>query len=511
MKKALFVCLFIVIGAGIVVLCGEVEMLHSGVEGIEYPIAVTDVAPLNSLEEVPVSFYHDKHVNALKEEGCQSCHGQNPEGKYLFTYPPGRDETSRRSLMNSYHDSCIGCHDDRLAGGKSSGPVTCGECHVSRDTEWMQPAGFDHLLHHKHEKAMNQQCGTCHHIFSEQHQRLEYQEGMESSCRDCHRDIGDANIASFRDAAHDGCLNCHMDKQKEGENTGPIECVGCHGEKERKTMRISADVPRPDRGQPETIFVHHDDASMPGVSFNHKIHENSTDTCRTCHHETLNSCDQCHTPKGSVEGGGVTLVDAFHKKTSKTSCIGCHNFMKEDALCAGCHDAMKDTSMSKDNCSTCHNGSQERLISAENTSKQFDLSAIIPNDDVVIDVLEDDYGPSTFPHSMIIRKLLDISRYNRLANTFHTDELTTCRGCHHYSSTEHVDKPPLCRSCHTIDFNPEDRGKPRLLASYHLQCMGCHKKMHIGPLDCTSCHSEKGHNIIVTKKKRINGDKVDIK
>lgn len=278
---------------------------------------------------------------------------------------------------------------------------------------------------------MNQQCGTCHHVFSEQHQRLEYQEGMESSCRDCHRDIGDDDIFSFRNAAHYGCVNCHMNKGEAGEKTGPVACIGCHDEKERRTIKALANVPRPDRDQPKTILMYRDDASMPGVSFNHAIHENATTTCRSCHHETLSSCDQCHTAKGSIKGGGVTLVDAFHKKRSQTSCIGCHNSMKAEAQCAGCHDGMKDTSMSKENCSTCHNGSQERVISAENTSKQFDLSAIIPNDDIVIDVLEDDYGPSTFPHSMIIRKLLDISRYNRLANTFHTDELTTCRGCHH--------------------------------------------------------------------------------
>ena len=31
--------------------------------------------------------------------------------------------------MNSYHNACIGCHNKRRIEGKSSGAVTCGECH----------------------------------------------------------------------------------------------------------------------------------------------------------------------------------------------------------------------------------------------------------------------------------------------------------------------------------------------------------------------------------------------
>ncbi len=514
MKKTLFACLFIVAGAGVILLFGEITELHSGVKklerSVEYSVVISDVAPLKELEEVPVRFYHDKHVSALEEEGCGACHRQDSNKNFLFTYPRERVETSRRALMDSYHDSCIGCHDARLAEEKSSGPVACGECHApKREKEWMQPAGFDHLLHYKHEAGMNHECGVCHHDYNEKEKQLVYQEGTESSCRDCHRDIGDPEMPSFRDAAHSGCVNCHMNKEEAGEKTGPTACIGCHGEKERRTIEALVDVPRPDRNQPETIFMHSDDASMPGVSFNHKIHENSTNTCRTCHHETLNSCDQCHTSQGSIEGGGVTLVDAFHKKTSLKSCVGCHDSMKEEALCAGCHSSMKDASMSENSCSTCHAGSQERANIAGNMSRQSDLLAAMPDDDIVINVLEDRYEPSKFPHSMVIGKLLDISRDNRLANTFHKDELTMCEGCHHYSSPEHADQPPLCRSCHTIDFNPEDLGKPRLLASYHLQCMGCHEKMRIDAVDCTSCHSEKGDDMVASQKTRVTEGKRD--
>ena len=501
MKKTPLVCLFIVIGVGIFVLLGAMTELYSGVAVNDYPIVVTDVAPLNTLEEVPISFYHDKHVRALEEEGCESCHGRNAEGKYLFTYPPGRDETSRRSLMDAYHDSCIGCHDDRLAAGKKSGPVTCGECHVPREgTGWMQPAGMDYAVHHTHEVAMNQQCDACHHVYNEKEDRLEYAAGEESSCRDCHRDVTTASGASFREAAHFGCVNCHMEGQQRGEKSGPIACEACHGKAEKGPVMVSADIPRPDRGQPETILLSSDDATMKDVSFNHATHELTTNTCRACHHETLESCDQCHTSRGDPAGGGVTLVDAFHKKTSMRSCVGCHNSMKEDALCAGCHHSMVDASMSEKYCSTCHTGPVEGETVATYMNRPIDLSAILPDDDIIIDVLEDQYGPSTVPHSAIIRNLLDISKGNRLADAFHGDDITICAGCHHYSPPEQAENPPLCRSCHTIDFNPEDLGKPRLIAAYHLQCMGCHQKMGLKTDDCTSCHAAKGDVAAIARK-----------
>jgi hypothetical protein len=459
------------------------------------------VAPLQPLEEEPVYFYHDKHVKALKEEGCTSCHGQGSDGEFLFAYPLKRDETSRRALMNSYHDSCIGCHDGRSAAGKSSGPVTCGECHFPRDEKaWMQPAGFDDGLHYRHETAMNHRCDTCHHVFDEDKKQLAYRKGTESSCRSCHHGTTDPDMPSLKDATHYSCVNCHLGMQAAGKRTGPVACDGCHGDTGKRMIATAANVPRPDRGQEETAVLHGEHASMKSVLFKHKIHENATATCRSCHHETLDACDTCHTATGNMKGGDVTLVDAFHKKTSTRSCVGCHNAMKAEVLCAGCHDSMKDTSMDQENCSTCHNGSQERETVAKSMDKGFDLAAILPDDDIMIDVLEKDYESSTFPHAMIIRKLIDISKHNRLANTFHKDVLTTCTGCHHYSSPEQAEQPPSCGSCHTTDFNPDDSGKPRLLASYHLQCMGCHQKMRIGFTDCTSCHAPRKGTVPVSQR-----------
>lgn len=506
MKKTVLTCLFGVLATGVILIIGGATALYSGVKGVEYPIPISDVSKLEPFEDAPVSFYHDKHALALEEEGCESCHRRDSMKNFIFTYPSERDETSRRGLMDSYHDSCIGCHDARLSEGRKTGPVACGECHVpGGPQEWMKPAGLDYSMHYRHEKAMNQECGTCHHhVLNEKGNRLEYQKGQESSCRDCHRDIGDADTPSFRDAAHYGCVNCHITRKEAGNITGPISCAECHGEKEGMTAEATSNIPRPDRGQKDKIVLQSENASMKSVSFEHKVHENITTTCRSCHHETLNSCDQCHTTEGGIEGGGVTLVDAFHKKTSVRSCVGCHNSIKADASCAGCHDAMKDTSMSEDNCSTCHNGLQERMTVAKSMDKGFDLSAVLPEDYITIDVLENDYGSSKFPHSMIIGKLLDISRKNRLANPFHKNEMATCRGCHHYSSAEQTEKPPSCRSCHTIDFNPYDLGRPRLIAAYHLQCMGCHEKMGMDVMDCTSCHAAKGDNNSLSQKTRLN-------
>ena len=504
MKKTLPAFLIVITGLGIGLFFGATQEIHSLINipeaGIELPIVISDIAELDELEERRVHFYHAKHVRALEKEGCGTCHPHNTDGTFLFTYPRERVETSRRALMDSYHDSCIGCHDRRLAEGTNSGPTACGECHAPKTEQpWMQPAGFDYSLHYKHATSMDQQCGTCHHIYDEKEKQLIYQKGVESSCRDCHRDNSLPDMPSFRKVAHSGCVNCHMKKEEIGEKTGPATCIGCHGEKERISIEALANIPRPDRNQAEKIFLEDVNGSMQGVSFNHTLHEYTTKTCRACHHETLSACNQCHTSEGDVQGDGITLMDAFHKQTSLRSCIGCHNAMKEDALCAGCHDSMKDTSMSENNCSTCHTGSPERAHHTENMNHGDDLVSALPDDDIMIDVLENSYEPAKLPHSMIIRKLLDSSHNNKLANTFHQDELTMCRGCHHYSSTEPENQPPLCRSCHTIDFDPEDLGKPRLIAAYHLQCMGCHEKMNLCT-DCTSCHAQKGSTSTTSQK-----------
>jgi len=74
-------------------------------------------------------FDHDEHMAAMESEGCESCHPSDSEGELVYSFPAAENETNAEALMNSYHDKCIACHQQRAAEHKTSGPVSCGQCH----------------------------------------------------------------------------------------------------------------------------------------------------------------------------------------------------------------------------------------------------------------------------------------------------------------------------------------------------------------------------------------------
>ena len=51
---------------------------------------------------------------------------------------------------------------------------------------------------------------------------------------------------------------------------------------------------------------------MNAVPFKHAVHEAANETCRSCHHETLKKCGDCHTETGLPDGGKVQLAQAMH-------------------------------------------------------------------------------------------------------------------------------------------------------------------------------------------------------
>ena len=110
----------------------------------------------------------------------------------------------------------------------------------------------------------------------------------------------------------------------------------CHAGK-YKTIAELEKVSRPDRKQKERQFINIENAKMKGVTFDHKYHETSSSTCRSCHHETLKACDECHSLTGKPEGNGINVANAYHHVFSEHSCAGCHNKKKEEKKCAGCH------------------------------------------------------------------------------------------------------------------------------------------------------------------------------
>jgi len=91
-----------------------------------------------------------------------------------------------------------------------------------------------------------------------------------------------------------------------------------------------------------------------------------------------------------------------------------------------------------------------------------------------VNTFGDTYGPVRFMHS-------------RHAAALGGD----CAACHHYRPADaNASETVACRACHQEAFNPDRQGRIGLKAAYHLQCMGCHEDMEMGPVACEGCHTK---------------------
>lgn len=504
----------------------------------ENRISIAHAEIFGSLERPPVIFDHKKHVEAFKNDGCETCHPVNEEEKLVFDFPKEVTKKDKDTVMNAYHDECIECHKEQARAKKDTGPVTCADCHAKENVSFnlVYPVvEFDFEYHDKHVKKLNEKlgeddCGQCHHTYKLEEQNEElalvYEEGTEESCAYCHepgkkrgpeyeaitRKASEKGL-DMRRASHQQCINCHLKYREEGdEEAGPTECIKCHTGK-YKTVAELESVPRPDRDQEDTIFIDIEESKMKGVTFNHKSHEKYSGTCRACHHESLKACKECHDLKGKPEGSGINIANAYHSVFSEHSCTGCHNEQKKLKECAGCHAAIapmdiETMSPKKETCASCHAGKKEKLTTPEPLSTaRLDTEKV--KREVEVNVLENEYQPSKFPHLDIIEKLVKISNDSNLARYFHKDLQMFCEGCHHRSlekAEAQKDAPPYCRNCHMIGFDRENINKTRLLSAYHRQCLGCHEQMALEKgRKCTECHEEKEVGPLeITKAKNEN-------
>jgi len=456
-----------------------------------------------------VVFDHGLHSDKFRKEGCKTCHPAASDSDLVFAFPFRADAKEKSSLRDAYHRKCIGCHSRMIKEGGKTGPVRCGDCH-HRERAYLaigQPAcEFDYFYHEKHVRSLKKRCILCHHSYNEE---LVYEEGTEQSCCYCHDEQKKRGLLlsveteltlkkglSIRKVSHSRCVNCHLDFSGKGEKAGPVECSKCHTGK-YKTVSELANIPRPERDQPKKSFIEIEDAQMKGIPFDHVFHEKNVKTCKACHHETLNKCKECHGMKGSPKGRWINVAGAYHDVFSSVSCYGCHNIKKSEQNCAGCHHHLPDMDLQakgpkKEICKVCHSGKKGDVLPKNPLAITMNAQEI--PEKVTIRILEKEYEPSTFPHRKIIGKMIEISNDSKMAASFHRDIQTICRGCHHQSNTEAeavTNKPPHCRNCHSLTFDQKNMNRPRLLAVYHRQCMGCHEKMKIKALGCTDCHKEK--------------------
>lgn len=517
----------------------------------ENKIAIAHTEFFGKLERPQVIFDHKKHEEALKKEGCNTCHPVNEEDTLIFDFPKKVKKKDAKTIMNAYHDECINCHKKRSSENKKAGPVNCGDCHKEKEKSIVVQYPifeFNFEYHDKHVKKLKEKigkddCGLCHHTYDIEEEdealRLVYEPGTEESCYYCHEldkkrgpELAAITKAaakkglSIRKASHLQCLNCHLNYQEEYLKKGdkeacPTECSKCHTGK-YKTVAELEKIPRPDRDQPKKPFINIKDAKLKGVTFDHDDHQKTHKTCRSCHHETLKACKECHNLVGKPQGNGINVARAYHDVFSEHSCEGCHNKKKSEKDCFGCHGNIPVTDTEsvgpkKESCSICHSGEIKGPLSRPPLSvAKLDPEKV--KKEVTVKVLEKEYESSKFPHLKIIEKLVKISNDSKLANYFHKDMQTLCEGCHHQSRAEaevKKDTPPNCRNCHTITFDPQKLNKTRLLSAYHRQCFGCHEKMELEKgRKCKECHKEKvggpaeittikNENVVKANKKAI--------
>jgi hypothetical protein len=464
------------------------------------------------LERPHVKFDHRLHADTYKKEGCSICHTASSDKNLIFTFPFQVTNQSREAVMDAFHEKCVGCHLKLSRTKKKAGFVRCGDCHRKQfeSAEITYPVcEFDFSLHDRHAKKLNSNCGFCHHSYDKEDKELVYEQGTEQSCFYCHDleakrgpflaseiEVTKNKGLAMRKVSHHLCVNCHLSFAQQQLKAGPLECAECHTGKYRTVSEL-LNVPRPDRDQPQKPLIIVEGGMMKGVSFDHKSHQKSSLTCRACHHETLSACKRCHTLTGMADGKWITTVAAYHDIFSQAACAGCHAKEKEQKNCAGCHHHLLDIDLpakgsKKEFCIVCHSGRRDKPA-----GKPIRDASLIPQEvpeKVTVKILENEYDPATFPHLKIIRRLTEISNKSDMAGSFHRDIRTICRGCHHQSAQEaeaRKHKPPFCRNCHPVSFDQQNMNRPRLLAVYHQQCMGCHEKMKIKALGCEDCHKRK--------------------
>ncbi|OGR04586.1 MAG: hypothetical protein A2284_06150 [Deltaproteobacteria bacterium RIFOXYA12_FULL_61_11] len=454
-------------------------------------------------ERPAVLFDHDAHTKALGNAPCDSCHHRDAAGVPQVVEQPLAEESVAPSLAET-HGKCMTCHEDRLSENLSAGPTTaCGDCHSLANNALGKDARdlfFDRHRHAQHEAVLQPElgrssCASCHHRYDDQRKALYEAPGKESSCRECHEEASTPTVRGLRQAVHQNCVTCHLQRLGLQKKSGPVDCAGCHSS---TTPRDWTTVPRLLRGQPEVATIHTMSSAMAAVGFNHAAHESREGTCRVCHHDTLERCVVCHALGKGRDLQTVKLATAHHTPRDPRSCVGCHELEKQEPACRGCHDRPLQE-LPTTSCGLCHDGgpgvtevSSDESAPTTSSSRTGallaafqDLSSDALPETLRLDLLAAEYEPSIFPHRKIIQTLLQKLEASSLAQHFHPELATLCSGCHHHQQPSQALHYARCAACHGQD--DEDR-RPGLLGALHQQCLGCHQRMNLGHTGCEDCH-----------------------
>ena len=106
-----------------------------------------------------------------------------------------------------------------IAGNAFGVEVSIGPADIALQTEAARkPADFPHRQHQD-----SYACTACHHAKDEVM--------VIDKCASCHtKELANADVNSYKKAAHKLCKDCHKVVNKEGSEA-PIKCSGCHTKK----------------------------------------------------------------------------------------------------------------------------------------------------------------------------------------------------------------------------------------------------------------------------------------
>lgn len=355
-------------------------------------------------------------------DNCQLCHiANNVDGWDTLTYFTG---TFDHADITS---SCSTCHNSILATGKDALHIdasnTCEQCHSPSLGDWVLyvPGGvFPHT-------DITTGCASCHNN-EVTTGKSETHIISSDNCESCHTpNTGWSSATAFtHDGIVDNCVSCHNGVIAEGKDEFHIpasdECETCHSP--GNGWWLDDDVF--DHGTIVTNCIAcHNNIIISGKSSNHIP---SSDNCESCH----------------TVGGQWNQVEVFNHEGITTGCVACHNNVTNEGK-GEFHIA------SSDNCEGCH----------------------VPNQGWVIEI-----GPS-FSHDSIVEGCLNC----------HNNTVTIGQ------SESHIPSGDNCESCHEAGITWD------ITAFAHegitSGCSTCHNDViaegksndHVPSLDtCETCH-----------------------
>ena len=404
----------------------------------------------------------------------------------LFGYPkPIRTPSPDNgfSFDHSGVDSgCLGCHDNRIATGKSASHFTssdeCQLCHLVNNIDgWSALAYYSGTFDHTN---VDTDCLICHNsVLAAGKGPLHID--SSNSCENCHSTaIGGWSLflegeTFLHSGSASGRVSCHNGGVATGKGPTHIvssdSCENCH-------------VP-----------------NQPWVSTTGFDHTGIVDNCFSCHDGGIaegkkefhipssNACETCHSP---TNGWWLDGDDVFDHGTISTGCISCHNgtivsgkssnHIPAGDACESCHVVggkwNQVTVFSHEgittNCISCHDGGIAEgkdvfhIASADNCE-----GCHVPDQGWLVEV------GVAFSHANIVTGCLSC----------HNNTVTSGKGPNHIVSSDR------CESCHSsgVTWSIEVFTHDGITTG----CSSCHDGVtatgksinHIpSPSTCESCH-----------------------